>query len=178
MIGILFFGTIAIWAFVALTLGIKLPKWLRIQRYRALCASVFVVLIFFAPVADEIIAYPQMQELCQSMKPYQLATGMDEKAAYGRTVDQAGEDVLFSLWPHTIHVRKVNVVYVDATTREPILSRSWFEPMRGMLGVPNGSSGGTMTLLLNKCGPLTETYDPNGFPSRFSHLKLTKISNH
>lgn len=178
MTGIFFVFVIGLWIVISITLGIKIPKWLGMTRDGQVLkvAPMLALLIFVAPVADEIISYPQMKALCSSLKPYEFSPGMDEKKAYGRTVDQAGEDEMVSLWPSTVTVKKVNVVYVDAKTREAIIEHHWFEPIRGMLGVPNGSSGGSMTVLLSTCGPARESYDPSGFPARFSHLNLTKIS--
>ena len=46
---------------IAIFLGIKLPSWMGLQRYRLLSTAVLVPLMFVAPVADEIIAWPQMQ---------------------------------------------------------------------------------------------------------------------
>ena len=175
MIGLLFLLVIVLWAMGAYYLGTHLPRWANF-RHRVLWAWVLVPVIFILPVVDEVIAYPQMRVLCASLKPYELAPGMDEKRAYGRTVDQAGDDVMETLWPSTVKVKRINVIYVDEKTREPILEHSWLVPIRGMLGVPNGSSGGTMTVLLSTCGPTRESYDASGFPTRFSHLKLTKIS--
>jgi hypothetical protein len=177
MIGILFFGVIAIWALIALTLGIKLPKWLGIRRNQSLWAPVFVVLVFFAPVADEIIAYPQMQALCKQVTFFELAPGMDENKAYGRTVYYAEKTRRDTLWPPSVEILRWEIAYVDAASKEPVLQVLRIEPLRGMLGVPNGSSGGQMTVVLGErdCGSKVEVYDSEGIPSRFSHLKLTKV---
>jgi hypothetical protein len=175
MIGLLFFGAIALWGVIAIALGIKLPKWLGIQRYRVLWSVVLVPLIFFAPVADEVIAYPQMQALCASLKPYELAPGMDEKRAYERVVYHKQSSTSVMLWPPTIEVTRWTSTYVDSKTKEPVLVQSWIEPRRGMLGVPAGSSGGQMTVLLKKCSPKNVHYDSKGHPSQFGHLNLTHI---
>jgi hypothetical protein len=175
MIGILFFGIIAIWALIALALGIKLPKWLRIQRYRPLWATVFVALVFFAPVADEIIAYPQMQALCKHDRLFEMEPGMDEKGVYGRTVYSEERKAFIRLWPSSIEILQWSTAYVDAVTKQTLFTRSGAEPLRGMLGIPNGSSGGQMAAILSACDPTGESFDSKGIPSRFSHLNLTKI---
>ena len=174
MIGILFFGTIAIWAFVALVLGILLSDRLSIQRYRLPWTAVLVVLVFYAPVADEIIAWPQMQALCKQVNGLTLAPGIDAQKASGRTFYYSSNSTSIELWPSSVKVLRNDYAYVDATSKEPILQGVWFEPLRGMLGVPNGSSGGHMTLFLSKCDSIAETYDSQDVPTRFSHLKLTK----
>jgi hypothetical protein len=69
------------------------------------------------------------------------------------------------------------MAYVDAVTKESVLQSSSVEPLRGMLGVPDGSGGGKMTVILDKrdCGLRIEDYDSKGLPTRFSHLNLTKV---
>ncbi len=175
MIGLLFFGAIALWALIALVIGVKLPEWLRIQRYRLPWTVVCVVLVFFAPVADEVIAWPQMQVMCKKVQGLTLASGIDVQKATGRTVYSSGRTTITTLWPSSVKVLRRDYSYVDSTTKEAILEGVWFEPMRGMLGIPNGSSGGQMTVLLDKCESKIEVYDPQGVPTRFSYLKLTKV---
>lgn len=175
MIGLLFFGAIAVWGVIAIALGSKLPEWLGIKRHRTALGFVFALLVFVAPVADEIIAYPQMQMLCQQVNGLELAPGMDEQKANGRTVYSMGLSTTTALWPSSVKILRRDYAYVDAMTKEPILQGVWFEPLRGMLGVPDGSSGGQMTLLLGKCVSKPEVYDNQGVPSRYGHLKLTKV---
>jgi hypothetical protein len=181
MMGILFFGVIAVWALIALVLGCNLPQRLRIQRYRPAWAVVFVVLVFFAPVADEIIAYPQMQALCRDLQPLSLASGMSEEKAYGRTVSYRDITTPVSIFPSSVKVDRHDGIYFDLKTNEPILAYHGYTPRSAFLAIPNGSSGGAMTLLLQGCsgmkvgadGYTTEKYDSNGLPIRFSHLKLS-----
>ncbi len=57
-----------VWGVIATFLGIKLPMWMGIQRYRLLWTVVLVPLVFAAPVVDEVIAYPQMKALCKTVE--------------------------------------------------------------------------------------------------------------
>jgi hypothetical protein len=177
VIGLLFVGAIALWGLIALALGIKVPKWLGIQRYRTLWVVVIVPMVFFAPVADEIIAYPQLMAMCKHVTYFELAPDMNEKSAYGRTVYYTQKTKKASLWPSSVEILLWNMAYVDAVTKEPVLHSSAVEPLRGMLGVPNGSSGGQMTVILgnSSCGSRIETYDSKGVPTRFNHLNLIKV---
>jgi hypothetical protein len=174
MIGLMFFGAIALWGLIAIGLGLWLTKFVR-ASWSGFAALLFIPLVFFAPVADEIIALPQMKALCEQVNGLELADGMDEKKAYGRTVYTKSSTTSEALWPSSIKVARKKYFYVDATTKEPILQGVMFEPISGMLGVPAGSSGGQMTVLLKKCQPKIEVYDAKGLPTRFSHLNLTKI---
>lgn len=180
MIGFLFLIVIGLWLVIAITLGIKIPKWLGMKRdgHVLAIAPVVAVLIFVAPVADEIIAYPQMMALCKQVTFLELAPGMDEKSAYGRTVYYIERNNRETLWPPSVELLRWDIAYLDVVTNEPILRATRFEPLRGLLGVPGGSGGGKMTVFLDKrdCGLRIEDYDSEGLPSRFSHLKLTKRS--
>ena len=175
MIGLLFFGAIAVWGVIAIALGSKLPEWLGIKRHRTALGFVFALLVFVAPVADEIIAYPQMQMLCQQVNGLELARGMDEEKAHGKSFYYAEDNHNVTLWPSSVKLLRRDYAYINAMTKEAILQGVWFEPLRGMLGVPNGSSGGQMTLILGKCDSKTEAYDNQGVPVRFGYLKLTKV---
>lgn len=177
MIGILFLFVTGLWIVISIALGIKIPKWLGMKRDGQVLAlaPVFTLLVFVAPVADEIIAYPQMRALCKQDRFFDLAPGMDEKKAHGRTVYSEERKTFSKLWPSSIEVLQWRTAYVDVTTKEVIFQRSGAHPLRGMLGVPDGSSGGKMTVLLSACSPTGESFDSKGIPSRFSQLNLTKI---
>lgn len=172
MIGLLFFGAITIWGVVAFALGSKIPQLLGVKRHRTAIGFAFALLLFVAPVADEIIAWPQMQALCASQKPFQLVSGMSIHSAHGRTVEQTLEISELSLWPSSVKATQWDLRYVDVGTKETILEYTRFQPRRGMLGIPNGSSGGQMTALLRNCIDVDEPYDSSGLPVRFENLQL------
>jgi len=65
MIGLLFFGAIGLWLLVAFYLGVKLPQWLKLKP---VWTWLFVPLMIFAPVMDEVIALPQAYTLCKQSK--------------------------------------------------------------------------------------------------------------
>lgn len=177
MIGLLFLFVFGLWIVISIILSIKIPKWLSITRYRTGLSAVLVMLIFVAPVADEIIAYPQMTALCKQDRVFELAPGMDDKKAYGRTVEQTLEISEEALWPSSVKITRWDLRYIDTKTKEPVLIYTRFQPKRGMLGVPNGSSGGTMAALLKDCTDGNEPYDSRGLPTRFTSLNLQTKSN-
>ena len=178
MIGLMFFGAIALWGAIAIGLGLFLSKLFG-QSWRGWAATALIPLIFFAPVADEIIAMPQMNALCATMKPLALAPGMDAQRAYGRTIYGNTESSLETLFPSNIKVTRFSGTYLDAKTNEPVLMQSGFSPGAGMLGMPSGSGGGSMPLLLSKCPRVDQDdkLDAQFIPLRFSHLKLTVTTN-
>lgn len=180
MIGLLFIGAIAIWAVVALALGSKIPLWLGLKQHRVALGFAFALLLFVAPVADEIIAWPQMQLLCSNLQPLSLAEGMDEKRAYGRTVYYRDSYEPVQIFPRSVRLERHEGAYFDTNTHEKILSYHGYTPRHGFLSIPNGSSGGTMTAILKGCsgmkadstGYSIEKYGADGFPIRFAKLNL------
>lgn len=150
MIGILFFGAIAIWALIALTIGSKLPRWLGITRYRTALGFVFALLVFVAPVADEIIAYPQLKALCKSVEDVEY----DPQSAIGKTVSKYSSvisDEVETLFPG-IRVRIERRALVTPVTEVPIVKWGSIEPQAGILQFPAGSSSNAMPLVLSDCG--------------------------
>ena len=172
MIGLFFLLVLGIWLMIAISLGTKIPKWLGLTRYRAATSVMLVAAIFVAPVADEIIAYPQLQAICAA-SGYELA--MTEKEAYGRTIYYTSRTTPDTLWPGTVVIANHEVRYVDASSKEPVVIGRGVRPLHGFLGVPAGSSGDKMTLLLSNC-KTREVLDKQGIPVRLSHLKLGVIS--
>lgn len=149
MIGLFFFFAIGLWVWIAVKLGTKIPQWLGVTRYRKVLSVLLISLIFVAPVADEIIAYPQMMALCAARENTHLV--VDEKAAYGRTVYYTQSSAAQTLWPPSVVILRHQSSYVDAVTKQPILVSSWVTPVHGFLDLPAGSSGDKMTLLLRAC---------------------------
>ena len=177
MILIFLVPVIGIWLFIAISLGTRIPKWLGVTRYQAASKVAVVALIFVAPVADEIIAYPQFRALCKTSKLYELAPGMDEKSAHGRTVYYAQIRTTELLWPPTVKVSRLDLYYLDSSTREPVLHSRGFNATQGLLAAPAGSSGDKMAVLLGGCGSRIEPYDSMGLSARFGRLNLKKVAS-
>jgi len=158
MIGLMFLGVLIAWSAIALALGIKLPQWLGVKRFRPWASVLLVPMIFFAPVADEIIAYPQMQALCKEVRGFQFAPGMDAQKAYGRTVYYQQPTSRLDIFPSTVSVERMEMRYVDVTTQETVFHAIDYGVTRGWLGVPAGSSGDKMAVLLKGCGADLKTH--------------------
>lgn len=175
MTGFFFLFVTGLWAVIAITLGIKIPRWLGAMRYRKALGVVLAPLIFFAPVADEIIAYPQMMALCSARENTHLT--MNEKSAYGRTVYYTQSSEVGALWPPSVVIVRHQSGYLDATTKEPVLVSSWIRPARGFLGIPAGSSGTKMTLLLRACEVPKDDIarHPGGVLQAMRHLNWTVV---
>ncbi len=177
MIGLLFFGAIALWALVAFYLGRKLPVWFKLKPAWAL---LFMPLVFFAPVMDEVIAWPQMQVLChayykQSDYDYKFAEGVDEKSAAGKTVYYVEKRTNLDIFPPTIVGTRGEYMYVDAATGKPIFLSHGFGVQRGWLGIPAGSSGTAMTAFLKGCSDYDGIAVEKKVRARFEQLDITLI---
>ena len=171
MSGLFFLLVLALWFLITVWLGTKIPKWFGLTRYRKTVSVLLVLLIFFAPVADEIIAYPQMQAMCRAGR-YELAVAENE--AYGRMIYYTSRTTQDTLWPHTVVIARREVRYIDATTKQPVVIGRGVSPVHGFLSVPGGSSGDKEPLILRNCKG-TEALDRYGIPMRFSHLKFNVV---
>jgi hypothetical protein len=170
VIGLLFFGAIALWGVIATSLGIKLPMWMGIQRYRLLWTVVLVPLVFAAPVVDEVIAYPQMKALCKTVEHVEY----DPKTATGQTVSKYSSVIgneKRTLFPGIL-VRIERRALVTPFAEVPIVKWASIEPQAGLLQFPAGSSGGSMPLLLADCGFTAR--DSERFLKVVTPLKLVK----
>lgn len=150
MIGLLFLFVFGLWIVISIVLGIKIPKWLGITRYSTGLSAVLAMLIFVAPVADEIIAYPQLKMLCKSVENMEY----DPKTAVGQAVSKYSSLIsneTKTLFPG-IQVRIEKRALVTPVTEIPIVKWGSIEPRAGFLHVPAGSSGDSMPLLLSDCG--------------------------
>jgi hypothetical protein len=150
MIGLLFLFVLVVWATIALALGSKIPQWLGIIRHRVGLGFLFALLVFVAPVADEIIAYPQMRALCASVGDFKF----DPHTATGQTVSKYPPIIskeMKTLFPN-IQILVQRGALVTPYTEIPIVTWGWIEPQAGFLKFPAGSSGGSMPLLLADCG--------------------------
>ena len=176
MIGLIFYGAIALWIFIALYLGRKIPKWFKLKPA---WSWLFVPLVFFMPVMDEVIAWPHMQMLCRNFEGhkfagYKFVEGMNEKSAAGRKVYYTEIITPFEIFPPTVKVNKWVIRYVDAVTQETVFSHTNYQPIHGFLHIPAGSSGGAMTAFLKGC-----TFDQSAyerFKEQFNQLGLTQVT--
>jgi hypothetical protein len=174
MIGLMFFGAIALWGLVALGVGLGLSKLFR-ESWRGFAAFALIPLVFFAPVADEIIAYPQMKALCEQGSTRLV---MDADLAKGREICYTQrlkiKDVV--LLPPSISLNKYEETFIDIHTKKPVLEAFWYEAHAGYLNMPNGSSGGYMPLILGSCSLKTKIpREPDGTPTSLKYLNLKKV---
>lgn len=170
-LGILFF--LAIWAVLSLLIARLLSKSL-LRRFitdattgNISSKGVFVtlllgVLVFFAPIADEIISYPSYYKMCEDGGKYKFASGMDEKKVFGREFYATSKYELTGLFPSfntlspiddkgsgvIIQVDKTSII--DTNTGEILLKSVGFKPIHSFFAIP--WDGQRIPWLLQECG--------------------------
>lgn len=171
-LGILLF--LAVWAGLSLLIARFLSKKL-LRRLttdattgNTSCKAMFItlllsVLVFFAPIADEIISYPHYYQICQSAKEYKFAKGMNEKNVFGRKYKILSSTKRIQIFPFyrdlSSHERAesgvvVDVsrgVFVDARTNEVLFYDYFIQPIRSAFAMP--WDGRRIPWLLRGCYP-------------------------
>jgi hypothetical protein len=151
MIGLMFFGAIGLWGVIAIALSLWASK-IAGAKWRWLAALVLMPLVFFAPVADEIVAYPEVQVLCETAKDYIY----DEQFARGKTIDSFSyilSKETKNIFPNIKIVLEESAV-IEYTTKIPVIRSFEMTSSGGFLKFPAGSSGGRISLLLpERCSP-------------------------
>lgn len=149
--GLMLFGAVGIWMALSVAIGSWLGGFVSAWYWRLVARVALVPLVFFAPVADEIIAWPKMQELCRGTDKYHFATGVNEQSAYGRTVYYRNGYREIRTLVAGPRVRIERGDYLDVTTKQPILSYYTVEPLSSMFAFPD-AGGSRNTWILKSCG--------------------------
>jgi hypothetical protein len=174
-LGILLF--LAIWAGLSLLIARLLSKKL-LRRFTTDATTdnisskgVFItlllsVLVFFAPIADEIISYPSYYKMCEAAGKYEFALGMDEKKAFGREYHIDLEEKRVQIFPThkelELHKTPPSGVVVDVSKRkiidtnskELLLVGTHIKAVRSFFAMP--WDGGRIPWLLHECYPNEE----------------------
>ncbi len=183
MIGIGFFILIFIWGWVALWVGRKLSGFSFFTRLMVNAQTgqptvwdfpvkaLLVALVFLLPLADQIIAYPQWQQLCSHTSDFEYGPGMDEKKAFGRRVRTKVEYHKTTIFPD-IKVEYSSDYIFDAKTDELILKKPHYRYSANAFFYLPGSSGDKSAPLLRSC--VSYGYIENG-QNLLKKLYLTDV---
>ena len=142
MIGLMFLGAIVLWVLVSFMLGHKIPVWLKLKP---IWAWLFVPLVFFAPVMDEVIALPQAYALC---KQAEEAFWYDPAVKGGLTKYFSELSEEEKTIGSNIKVNIKNYTKVLKDDGRPAIKYTLVYFSSGFLNAPAGSSGKSMALLL------------------------------
>lgn len=183
MVGLFILGMMGAWIALAVFLGMKAPQWLNLSSRHQTAARIFLVpLLIFLPIMDEVIAYPQVKLMCKSTHDYKLMPNISRDKAHGKNVYfNIRESKIKNIFPSTIEATLYEGGYFDHETNELILYARSIGVKRGWLGMPAGSSGTKMTILLKGCSRSTKTkessksYTPRRGPALLHELDMKKI---
>ena len=143
MIGLMFFGAIGLWIFIAVVLGLKLPKWFKLKPA---WSWLFVPLVFFAPVMDEVIALPQANALCKQAEEafWYDASVKGSVIKKGLNVPEVQQTNVGLNIPAQMTTYAIELIDSgNAAVKWTVVKFS-----SGFLHMPAGSSGTSMPLLL------------------------------
>ena len=165
-IGILIF--LIIWAGLSLLIALFISKRLlrrfttnigtgRATNKGILFILVLSVLVFFAPILDQLIAYPKWQQLCATTGDFEWGPGMDEKKAFGRDYYGESETTQFTIFPN-VRVYAESAKLFDANSDELLFMQPHYKfHASAMIKVPD-ASGGNPAIFLPTCA----SYGLNG----------------
>lgn len=128
MSGIIFFGILAVWFFVAIKLTNLFTSGIRTQSKRNWLYPLILVLISFGPVLDEIIGGFQFRALCtpENMLIY------DAEKVKGKTV-QYKSMPSYSITGKMLPIRVTHTQFVDPKTNAVLIEYRIFRARRGWL---------------------------------------------
>jgi hypothetical protein len=177
MIGLVFYGAILLWLAFAVFLALKLPKWLGIKEHPKSWSLLLGALIFFLPVLDEILAYPQIRYLCRGVGDYEFVPGVGLEDVRGYQIYHVSrESLVRGIFPQTVVVQRYEGWYKGANNDKDILYRFSLVVKHGWLRIPAGSSGDAMPLLVKGCAPKQIRRDSNGAPAVLSSANVKMVS--
>ncbi|NOS97616.1 MAG: hypothetical protein HOP25_04010 [Methylotenera sp.] len=173
-LGVLLF--LCIWGAVALLIASLIGKKLlkrftkdaegRTTSKGVLIILVLSILVFFAPIADEIISYPAYSKMCQDAGKYEFAPNMDEKKVFGREYHIDLEEKRVQIFPtyKELELHKVphsGVVVdvskrkiIDTNSKELLLVGTHIKAVRSFFAMP--WDGSRIPWLLHECYPNEE----------------------
>jgi hypothetical protein len=151
MIGLMFFGAIGLWGIIAIALSLWAAK-LAGAKWRWLAALVLMPLVFFAPVADEIVAYPQIKKLCAEGSVLELKNGYTEQSLNNLVFNAAYDVEKITIFPSSVKLQKYTWSYHDVEGNKIFGVSYNYNVSNTFLNISDGSSGGKMAVLINRCG--------------------------
>lgn len=172
MSGIFLIIFLLVWGAVAVLLGSLLSRLIKRlttntqtgvpNGWQTPVKFLMIALVFFLPIADEIISYPRYYQMCQDAGKYEFAPGMDAKKVFGRYFRMEFEnEKLIGLFPNyhqvtqdvrtlkSFTVKEMNVNLVDISTDEIILKSKIVVPVASFAAIP--WNGERYTWLLHSC---------------------------
>ena len=142
---------IVVWSALVLALALWSTRRIGRRSLRVAASAAVFSAVFALPLADEIIAWPQLRELCRGPGRFEFGPGEDASTAFGRTVHyrpraQERQETLFPGVP----VRLTFHDYVDASSGGLVLRFRSVRPL-GSLAAYVDARGVIHPWLLREC---------------------------
>ena len=169
MIGLIFFGAIALWMLLALNLGRKIPQWFKLKPE---WSWLFVPLVFFMPVMDEVIALPQAYVLCKQAEDAFWYDPSVKGGVLKYYNENLSEEKIIGLNIKAT-IRHSSSIIKD-TDRPAIKFMDVVSFSSGVLHMPAGSSTASMPLLLPDQGCPDSNWIFTNYQKALNLLNLTR----
>jgi hypothetical protein len=116
MIGLMFLGIFALWIWLAVYLGLRIPKWFEWQ-WKNLISVLLIPVIAAAPFVDEVLGMRQFKQLCKERDVVHLSPNASQvkraTGVYGPYVELPG---------YWITIRAWRVAYIDIDSAKTFYS--------------------------------------------------------
>lgn len=173
MFGLMLFGAIIVWITLSVAVAIWLGNKISSRTWRIVTKVLLVPFIFFVPVADEIIAWPEMQSLCEQKKLPVLGANVNEITASARKVQSQIKTEFISL-STGVRVLAKRHDYFDVQAKELVLTEYYeLRPIKSWFAYPD-AGGSRHTWILKNCD-LEPTNSPSKKKYRQEHLGFKEI---
>ena len=150
MFGLMLFGAIIFWLLLALILANWIGNFLPHTPWGIGAKFLLTPIIFIAPLADEIIAIPEMKSLCEQKKMPIVGKDIGERTDAGRIVRSKIETEYISL-STGVRLLASRHDYYDVNTQKLVLSEYYeLRPIKSLFAYPD-AGGSRNTWILNKC---------------------------
>jgi hypothetical protein len=137
MVGIMVLGVFLVWSVVAWWLSCWVTGKLLGQDLKYVASIPLLIPMLFLPVADEVVGALQMKRLCRETEEFVVHVS----DPVGRTVRRISKDENVS--GTAIPMTRTTFTYIDAESRERVISYMWLSAEAGLfiryIGISQGN---------------------------------------
>ena len=155
------FACVAGWAALAMALSLGCARGVASRPRRVVLRFAIFALVFAAPLADELVAWPQLRELCRGPGRFEYGPGQDAATAFGRTVHYRprAQETQATLFPG-VPVRLTFHDYVDAASGDLVLRFRSVRPLDSLAALRD-ARGEAHTWVLLECWGAALSREPD-----------------
>ena len=156
MAGLIFLAIVGLWVWLAFKASKVVSSWITPGRWRWPVAALLFAVLLLLPVADELVALRQVEELCRSGAVLKI----NEQKIKGRRV-KSSADLLNAEVPNiAIPVTYTKFVYREEETNEELASTGRYVINGGVVMRTLGLTESPKPLLARShCAPREDIYE-------------------